>query len=126
MDTTATYRDIIEKVILKYARLRPSHGDIRLDPVFDQERDHYALMQVGWDRGRRVRGNLIYVTLKDNKVYVEYDGIEHGITNELVSLGIPAHDIILTFLADSQLPSQQSSSTTTKRNPKSVTIPSNA
>lgn len=31
--------------------------------ITDDTQNRYALMQVGWDRGRRVRGNLIYVTL---------------------------------------------------------------
>lgn len=47
MDTSATYREIVKQVILQYAKLRPSHGDIRLDPVLDETRDRYALMQVG-------------------------------------------------------------------------------
>jgi len=51
MDTTTIYRDIIKQVILKYAQFRPSHGSIRLDPVFDEKQDRYLLMQVGWDRG---------------------------------------------------------------------------
>nr|WP_293125969.1 element excision factor XisI family protein [Okeania sp. SIO1I7] len=28
---------------------------------------------------RRVRGNLIYLKLHDNKVWVEYDGLEQGL-----------------------------------------------
>lgn len=103
MDTTATYRDIVKQVILKYAKLRPSHGDIRLDAVFDETHDRYALMQVGWDRGRRVRGNLIYVTLQDGKVYIEYDGMEHGITQDLIEKGISLDDIVLAFLERSQV-----------------------
>ena len=98
MDTTANYRDIVKQVIFLYAKLRPSHGDIRLDPVFDEIHNRYALMQVGWDKGRRVRGNLIYVTLQDGKVYIEYDGMEHGITQDLIEKGIPQDDIVLAFL----------------------------
>ncbi len=98
MDTSATYREIVKQVIFQYAKLRPSHGDIRLDPVFDETRDRYALMQVGWDRGRRVRGNLIYITLEDEKVYIEYDGMECGITKNLIEQGIPENDIVLAFL----------------------------
>jgi hypothetical protein len=101
MDTSATYREIIKQVILQYAKFRPSHGEIRLDPVFDETRDRYALMQVGWDRGRRVRGNLIYITLQDGKVYIEYDGMERGITQDLIEQGIPQNDIVLAFLLDS-------------------------
>ena len=101
MDTRSSYREIVKDVINKYAQLRPSHGDIRLDTVFDEQQDHYALMQSGWDRGVRVRGNLLYVTLHDDKIYIEYDGIEQGIRNELIQRGIPADKIVLAFLSPS-------------------------
>lgn len=102
MYTSQTYREIVKQVILGYAKLKPSHGDIRLEPVFDETRDRYALMQVGWDRGRRVRGNLIYVTLQDGKIYIEYDGMERSITEDLTSQGIPQNQIVLAFLSDFQ------------------------
>ncbi|GAB4295212.1 MAG: hypothetical protein Fur0025_32240 [Oscillatoriaceae cyanobacterium] len=102
MDTSATYREIVKQVILKYAKLRPSHGNIRLDAVFDETRERYALMQVGWDRGKRVRGNLIYLTIQDGKVYLEYDGMEMGITQDLIAQGIPENHIVLAFIPESQ------------------------
>ncbi|MFM6191872.1 MAG: XisI protein [Planktothrix sp.] len=100
MDTSATYRNIIKQILLKYAQLRPSHGEIRLDVVFDEIRDRYALMQVGWDQGRRIRGNLIYITMQNEKISIEYDGIEQGITQELIQAGIPEQQIILAFLPE--------------------------
>jgi hypothetical protein len=71
MDITTTDRQIVKQVIGQYASFIPSHGDIRLDTVFDDEQGHYTLMQVGWDRGRRVRGNLIYMALDDGQVWSE-------------------------------------------------------
>ena len=97
MDTMTKYREIVKQVMAQYARLRPSHGDIRLDVVFDDVHDRYALMQAGWDRGHRVRGNLVYITLQDEQVYVEYDGIEHSITRDLISSGVNEENIILAF-----------------------------
>ncbi len=102
MDTVTTYREIIKQVISDYAKLRPSHGNIRLDAIFDEMSDCYALMQRGWDRGKRVRGNLIYVVIENGKVLIEYDGMECGITQDLINKGIPEHDILLAFLPDSQ------------------------
>ena len=95
---TQDYRAAIKHVIETYAKFRPSHGNIRLDVLFDDTHDRYALMQVGWDRGRRVRGNLIYITLQDGKVIVEYDGIEHGITDDLLQYGVAEQDIMLAFI----------------------------
>lgn len=95
---TQDYRTAVKRVIETYAKFRPSHGNIRLDALFDDTHDRYALMQVGWDRGRRVRGNLIYITLQDGKVIVEYDGIEHGITDDLLQYGVAEQDIVLAFI----------------------------
>ena len=102
MDTIKSYQAVIKQVINKYAKLRPSHGNIHLEPVFDDVNNRYALMQFGWDRERQVRGNIIYVSIKNNKVLIEYDGIESGITKDLVEEGIPERDIVLAFLPDSQ------------------------
>ena len=102
MDTLTTYRDIVKQALLQYAQLRPSHGDIRLDVVFDETHDRYSLMQVGWNKGRRVKGSLIYITLHDNTVYIEYDGIGYGVVNDLVARGIPDDRIVLAFLSEAQ------------------------
>lgn len=98
MDTTTLDREIVKQVIGRYAQLRPSHGEIRLDTVFDDIHERYALMQVGWDRGRRVRGNLIYITLGEGKVWIEYDGMESGISQDLIARGISSERIVLAYL----------------------------
>jgi len=100
MDTGTSYGDIVKSVINKYAKLRPSHGQIRLDTVFDDKQEHYALMQTGWDQGIRVRGNLIYITICDEKVHIEYDGIERGIVNDLITQGVLQEDVVLAFLPE--------------------------
>jgi hypothetical protein len=102
MDTVKSYQAVIKQVISEYAKLRPSHGNIDLEPIFDDVNHRYALMQFGWDRERRVRGNLIYLSIKNGKVLIEYDGIESGITQELVQKGIPEQDIVLAFLPEFQ------------------------
>ncbi len=100
MDTITNYREAVKKMIGQYAKLRPSQGDICLDTIFDEVQDRYALMRVGWDSGRRVRDNLIYVTIHNGVIQVEYDGIEHGIFNDLVQSGIPQEDIVLISMSD--------------------------
>jgi XisI protein len=100
MDKINQYRQIVKQVVTYYSRFKPSHGDIRLDTVFDEAQDRYSLMQVGWDRGKRIRGNLIYITLSGEKVVVEYDGMESGVTQDLIDKGIPEEDIVLAFVPE--------------------------
>jgi hypothetical protein len=103
MDTSTGDREIVKQVIQRYAQFKPSHGTIRLDTVFDDTQNRYALMQAGWDRGRRIKGNLLYVTLREGKVWIEYDGMEQGITQDLIAAGIPPERIVLAFLPDAQI-----------------------
>ncbi len=100
MDSLTNKRQIIKEVLNYYSQFKPSHGDIRLETIFDENQDRYALMQIGWDRGKRIRGNLIYLAIRDGKIWLEYDGIEQGIIQDLISQGIPENEIILGFLTD--------------------------
>jgi hypothetical protein len=59
-NNATTYRESVKQVIWKYAQLKPSHGESRVDPVFDETRDRYALMQVGWDRAANQRKPYLY------------------------------------------------------------------
>jgi hypothetical protein len=102
MDTHAL-RTAVKQVISHYARFTPSHGTIRLDPIFDETHDRYALMQTGWSQNQRIRGNLIYITIQANQIQIEYDGMEQGITQDLIDQGVPNHQIIHTFLAEPQI-----------------------
>jgi len=100
METTASVRETVKDVIRQYAALRPSHGEIRLESVLDETHDRYALVQVGWDRGRRVRGLLLYIVVVDDKVYIEYDGMERGIMEDLLRRGVAENAIVSAYLSE--------------------------
>ena len=103
MATVTDIQEIVKEVITYYSKLRPSHGDIRLDTVFDDSQGRYALMQVGWDRGRRIRGNLIYITINDGQVFIEYDGMESAIVEDLIRGGIAQERIVLAYLCEEKV-----------------------
>jgi len=67
--------------------------------IFDTERDRYQLLHIGWEDLKRVFGCIIYVEIKDGKIWIERDGTEIGVANELLEAGIPKHDIVLAFHA---------------------------
>lgn len=96
MDTRDSYRTIIERVLVDYAQLPYAYGDIQTLPVFDRSRDHYLLVNVGWDQ-RRIHGTLVHIDLIGDKVWIQRDGTEDGIALDLEAAGIPKDQIVLAF-----------------------------
>jgi hypothetical protein len=98
MDRTLNkYRAIVSNIIQKYAQYKPSHADTRAEAICDTENDHYALMRVGWSGVHRIHGNVIHIDIIDGKVWVEHDGTDRAIVQELEDAGIPKEHIVLGF-----------------------------
>lgn len=97
METLERYRDIIENILDEYTRIPYAYGDIHTEAVYDRSNDRYLLVNVGWDRGRRVHGSLVHIDIIDGKIWIQRDGTEQGIANELVSAGVPRDRIVLGF-----------------------------
>jgi len=97
MDTLERYRQIIRKMLTAYSHITYAHGDFHTETIFDRDADRYLVMSVGWDGPRRIHGSMIHIDLIDGKVWIQRDGTEDGVANELVSAGIPKSDIVLAF-----------------------------
>jgi hypothetical protein len=99
MDKLTTYRNLIKRVLLDFEQLyhlQPAQ-DVESFVAFDEVRDHYFLIRLGWSGERRVRQLAIYARLKDRKIWVEDDWTEQGIATELLNAGVPKEDIVLAF-----------------------------
>jgi hypothetical protein len=97
MDKLDSYQKIIQNVVKEYAKYKPSHGKIEAIPICDVENNNYLLMGVGWDRTGRVHDVVLHLRIKDDKIWVEWDGIEQGITQDLLEAGVLEEDIMLEF-----------------------------
>jgi len=97
MDSLETYRQLIRKILTEYAQIPYAYGDIQLETVFDSESDRYLLVILGRENARRVHGCLVHIDIIDGKLWIQRDGTEHGIANELVNAGIPKEYIVLGF-----------------------------
>lgn len=99
MDKITTYRSYIQEVIKELGRQLPTSDTIETQYIFDTEHDHYQLFQVGWDRSEWVHGCILHFDIRDGKIWLQHNGTDMGIAEELLSCGVPAHDIVLGFQA---------------------------
>jgi XisI protein len=97
MDDLEFYRQTIETILRRYAEIPYSHGEIEQNLIIDSDRNHFMLFDVGWQQQRRIHGCITHVQIIGNKIWIQRDGIEDGITDELVEAGIPKDKIVLGF-----------------------------
>ena len=97
MDHIEQYRTIIRQIIEEYAQYKPSVGDIEIEVIFDDEAGHYELMHTGWTGPYRVHGSVIHIDIRNGKVWLQHDGTDARIAEQLVEAGIPNHNIVLGF-----------------------------
>jgi hypothetical protein len=97
MDSIDEVRSIIESIMIEYTRIPYAYGEIQTEAIFDRTRDRYVLMNVGWDNKKRVHGSLVHIDIIDGKLWIQRDGLEHGVVTELLEAGIPKDRIVMAY-----------------------------
>jgi hypothetical protein len=97
MDKLTQYRNLVQQLIKDYANYRPAYGDIEVETIFDAQHDHYQLVNIGWDEEQRIHGCSLHIDIKEGKIWIQHNGTENLIAEELVALGVPKQDIVLGF-----------------------------
>ena len=99
MATLEALRSCIQAVLRDYARQSAASGDVDVQTVFDTEHDHYQVVNVGWHKDRRIYGTVLHVDVKDEKAWIQYNGTEIDVAEELVERGLSKTDIVIGFHA---------------------------
>ncbi|MCE7987237.1 MAG: XisI protein [Caldilinea sp. CFX5] len=92
------YRTHVQKLLEQYSNFKKHDSDVETQLIFDAERDHYQLVNAGWrNEEHRVYGCVIHIDIKNDKIWIQYDGTDFNVANELVAMGVPKKDIVLAF-----------------------------
>ncbi len=99
MDKLKHYKNLIKSILIEYEQISSQVPDPDIDEVlmFDDERSQYLWFNIGWKNGKRVNAISVYIRIKNNKIWIEEDWTEEGITVELLRNGVPKDDIVLGF-----------------------------
>jgi hypothetical protein len=97
MASLDTYRPLIENILMEYTKIPYAYSDIQTEAVFDHQHDRYLLVNVGWDNGRRIHSGLVHIDIINDKLWIQRDDTEEGVTQDLLKAGIPKEQIVLGF-----------------------------
>jgi hypothetical protein len=91
------YRKLIKTIIEKQGDCDSDDREVETQIAFDVERDRYLMFHVGWRGEKRVFGCVIHLEIREGKIWIQRDGTEVGIANELIADGVPKSDIVLGY-----------------------------
>ncbi|MCZ6681275.1 MAG: XisI protein [Candidatus Poribacteria bacterium] len=98
MDRRKEYKTIIKQLLLDYAQIKPANGDIETEVIFDEDREQFLLLNIGWDGKRRVHSTTFHIDIIHDKVWLQHNATDIEIAEELVEAGIPREQIVLGFV----------------------------
>lgn len=90
------YREIVERILTEYKAFFDRAGGIPSTLIFDRERDHYLLMEVGWNP-KRVYVCVFHVDIINGKFWIQCDNTDRPIACKLLAAGVPRDQIVLAF-----------------------------
>ncbi|NER36698.1 MAG: XisI protein [Oscillatoria sp. SIO1A7] len=91
------YKQIVQKLLIAYAKSKPANGEFEVETIFDTERNHYQIVHLGWLHQRWVHDCVIHLDIRNEKIWIFYNSTEHDIAADLIDLGLTKQDIVLGF-----------------------------
>lgn len=92
------YRQSIQRLLTEYAQGRNSGNDeVEIQTIFDKEQDRYQLIYIGWRNQNRIFAPVLHLDIKGSKIWIQWNGTEEDVADELVKMGVPKDDIAIGF-----------------------------
>ena len=99
------YREYILGIMNEYKNSNMIPRDVDDQLVIDRENDHYLFIRAGWHKNRRREyGLLFHVDIINDKFWIQHDGTETAVANQLVEMGVPKQDIVLAYHSPGKRP----------------------
>ena len=99
MDKVAHYKKIVRDLVTEIAAMMPEQdGGIENQLITDDQHGHYLLFYVGWEGSQWFYASFAHLDVKPNgRVWLQHDGTDQRIGDQLVKRGIPKSDIVVGF-----------------------------
>lgn len=89
------YPTLIKELLSQYSSVETPRNDVDVQLIFDEKRDHYQWLNVGWDGSNRIYRSIIHIDIKEGKIWLQQNLTDLDPAEDLVNLGVPRQDIIL-------------------------------
>jgi serine/threonine protein kinase len=103
MDKIAQYQHIIIGLLEEMAtRPYANATAIEKQVLTDLKHNHFQLINIGWHRAHFVFNPLLHFDIKEDKIWIQQNGTELEIGDELVARGVAPEDIVFGFIPENE------------------------
>lgn len=95
MDKLYSYRQSIKTLLSRYNSWEKSHENWESQLIFDEQRDHYLWLDLGWDGSKRIYHSVMHLDIKQGKIWLQENTTDINPAEDLIELGVLREDIIL-------------------------------
>ena len=95
MDKLEFYRQCIQKILTEYSKSPPVNGEIEVQTIFDTKNDHYQVVDLGWDKHRRIYNCVMHFDIKNGKIWIQRNQTDDVLAEELARMGVAKEDIVI-------------------------------
>ena len=106
MDKSLKYANILTQVLRKESAIQLGLQNLKISSVCDVEMGQFLIIMTGWEKENWTNTILFHARLVEDKILIEDDNFEEGLTNALIQAGISPKDII-TEISQAQIEKQE-------------------
>jgi XisI protein len=96
MEKIKKYQEILTNLLEEYA-LYFREPNIEAQVICDYARNHFQLVKIGWDNGKRYYYCVFHFDIKNEKIWLQENNTDIRIVLELERQGVPKSDIVLAI-----------------------------
>jgi XisI protein len=94
MDKLTNYQQAIQQILTEYASYMPVNEGLTLETIFDETRDHFQLVVLGWNGHEHIYKPLLHLDIINGKIWVQLNETQFTLTEDFDRFEIPHHDIV--------------------------------
>ena len=95
MNKLTRYRSLIQDFLIEQSQGKVIGGDIETEIIFDEQRDRFLLIDLGWNQHQRIYNCVIHLEIREQKIWIQRNQTDRPIADVLISMGVAKEDIIL-------------------------------
>lgn len=95
MDKLKLYRQSIKNLLTEYQSLEKESIYRESQLIFDENKDHYLWLKIGWNDQKRIYYTVIHFDIKNDKIWLQQNATDLNPAEDLIELGVKREDIIL-------------------------------